>query len=74
MAKLTDNYWVQWRSYDRKQGGYCTHATELDTNPALCGVQTIDGAGQTLTDTDGHVGCQRCLKVLVKRGVIQATN
>ncbi|AWE88991.1 hypothetical protein FA341_15320 [Pseudomonas aeruginosa] len=74
MAKLTDSYWVQWRSYNAKHGGCCTHATEAGTDRALCGVQTVDGAGQTLTDTVGHVGCRRCLKVLQKRGVIPVTD
>jgi hypothetical protein len=70
MTKLTDGYWIQWRSYNAKNGGSCTHATELDTDRALCGVVTVDSAGQTLTDTHGHVGCLRCQKALQKRGVI----
>jgi hypothetical protein len=72
MAKPTDNYWVQWRSYNPKERGCCTHAVEYDAsgNRALCGVIADDGAGQTLTDTDGRIGCQRCQKALAKRGVI----
>lgn len=70
MAKPTDNYWIGWRTYDSKQGGYCTHATETEADRALCGVVTTDGAGQTLTQTNGLVGCVRCQKALRKRGVI----
>ncbi|ALN21844.1 hypothetical protein SAMN05216576_107153 [Ectopseudomonas chengduensis] len=72
MANTTDNYWVQWRSYNSKERGYCTHAVEYDANDnrALCGVIADDGAGQTLTDTNGHIGCRRCKKALAKRGVI----
>lgn len=73
MAKPTDSYWVQWRSYNQKEKGCCTHAVELDgENRSLCGVITDDGAGQTLTDTEGRIGCRRCQKALVKRGVIEA--
>ena len=74
VTKPTDNYWVQWRSYSPKHGGCCTHATELNTGRALCGVETLEGAAQTLTDTDGHVGCRRCQRILVKRSVIRSTN
>lgn len=74
MSRPTDNYWVQWRSYSRKQDGCCTHATEMDTNTALCGVETLDGAGQTLTATNGVVGCKRCQSILRKRGIIPSND
>lgn len=70
MTRLTDGYWIQWRTFSSKTGGSCTHATELDTDRALCGVVTEDSAGQTLTDTNGRVGCRRCQKILQRRGVI----
>ena len=73
-VKLTDNYWIQWRSYNPKEDGYCTHAVPEGTNRALCGVVTDVGAGQTLTDTEGNVGCRRCQKTLKKRGVISTVS
>ncbi len=69
MAK-TDKYSVQWRCYNPTQDGCCTHAVEPHTDTALCGVVTVDTAGQTLTDTGGHVSCKRCHKALQKLGVI----
>jgi len=74
MTRLTDGYFIQWCSYSAKTGGSCTHATELDTDRALCGVVTVDSAGQTLTDTKGRVGCRRCQKALQRRGVIPITS
>lgn len=64
-----EDFYVQWLYYDARRGGTCTHATREDTNKALCGVMTVDGAGQTLADTGGVVACRRCTKALAKLGI-----
>lgn len=74
MTKLTDGFSIAWRGYNAATTGCLTHAVEPKTDNALCGVVTVESAGQTLTDTDGHVGCRRCLKALQKRGIIPPPN
>jgi hypothetical protein len=73
MTKPTDSISIA-RSYNPAQGGCCTHAVEPNTDIALCGVATVDGAGQAPTDPLWHVGCFRCQKTLQKRGIIPITN
>lgn len=63
------DFLIQWRSYNPSTGGSCTHATTQDSDRSLCGLQMLDSAGQTLADTNGRVGCQRCAKALVKLGI-----
>lgn len=65
-----EEFWVRWVRYDRKAGGTITHACEQDTQRALCGAQTVEGAYDTLADLAGVVSCQRCMQSLRKRGVI----
>lgn len=73
MVKTLFDFAVQWRSYNPATGGSCTHATPLDSDRALCGVETLESAGQTLSDTLGRIGCQRCAKALVKLGITPNT-
>lgn len=63
-------YWVRWRSYNRATGGCCTHVTDHDSDTSLCGIETLDGAGLTLADTNGHIACHRCQKALAKLGIV----
>lgn len=69
MAKTLLDFEVQWRSFNPATG----HATPLDSDRALCGVETLENAGQNLSDTQGRIGCQRCAKALSKLGIRPTT-
>ena len=73
MAKTLLDFEVQWRSFNPATGGSCTHATPPDSDRALCGVETLENAGQNLSDTQGRIGCQRCAKALSKLGIRPTT-
>lgn len=69
----SQGFWVDWVSHrgSKDAGGCLTHAVPM-TGPsgAVCGVRTSGDGAVTTVEEAGGVGCQRCAKILKKRGVL----
>jgi hypothetical protein len=65
-------YWVEWLRFNHADDGCITHAVETPGDGrALCGVRPTEAIGREV-DSEG-VSCKRCTRILIKRGVLSAT-